>query len=268
MNLKNSNYLEINQELWNKKTSAHIQSDFYNVKNILKGESALIGPEVSLLDDINGKDVIHLQCHFGLDSLSLARLGARVIGLDFSDEAIAQAQELYKDQEVDLDFIVSDVYSAREHTIKEFDMVFTTYGTIGWLPDLELWAKTISSLLKPGGKLVFAEFHPVVWMFDDKFKKIDYSYFNKEEIEIISQGTYANKQASIKAKEISWNHPLDEVFGALINNGLEIKAFQEYDFSPYPCFDPMIKIGENQFQIKGLEGKIPMMYTIMAQKLS
>ncbi|MFY0643618.1 MAG: class I SAM-dependent methyltransferase [Bacteroidia bacterium] len=268
MNPENKDYLTINQELWDKKTKAHVQSDFYNLQDILDGESSLIGPDASLLNDLEGKDLIHLQCHFGLDSLSLARKGAKVLGLDFSSEAIKQARALYKDIDVELNFVVSDVYSATENTDKKFDVVYTSYGTIGWLPDVNKWAKTIANLLKDGGKLIFAEFHPVVWMFDDAFSKIEYSYFNKEDITIVSEGTYADKNASINSPEISWNHPLDEVFQALMDNGLHISSFKEYDYSPYACFDPIVKVAENRFQIKGMEGKIPMMYTIVAQKLS
>ena len=268
MNLKDQDYLKVNQTLWDKKTAAHIKSDFYKVQEILQGKSSLVGPETELLGDIEGKDVIHLQCHFGLDSLSMARKGARVLGLDFSKEAIGKAKSLYKDLDVSLRFVHADVYSALTHVNKQFDIVFTSYGTIGWLPDVNQWAKVISQLLKEGGQLIFAEFHPVVWMFDDAFKKLSYSYFNKEQIEIISDGTYADKEAEIHEKEISWNHPLDEVFNALMNNGLQISSFQEYDYSPYPCFDPIVKVADNQYQIKGLEGKLPMMYTIVAQKLS
>lgn len=261
-------YLAINKALWNAKTPIHIDSNFYDIPSILKGKSSLIGPDRELLNDLKGKRVLHLQCHFGLDSLSLARLGADVTALDFSESAIERARELYKDQEVALKFVCTDVYSARRELEGEFDVIYTSYGTIGWLPDVDLWAKTIASLLVKGGQLIFAEFHPVVWMFSDAFDKLQYSYFNRAAIEIKSEGTYANPKADIQKEEISWNHPLGDVFTALLNSGLEIGHFKEYDYSPYPCFDPIVQISQDRYQIKGMEGIIPMMYSLVAQKLN
>ena len=261
-------YLAINKALWNAKTPVHLDSSFYDIPSILSGTSSLIGPDRELLGDLKGKRVLHLQCHFGLDSLSLARLGADVTGLDFSEEAIDRARQLYKDQDVELDFVCTDVYSADQHLDDEFDLIYTSYGTIGWLPDLNRWAAMIAKLLKAGGRLVFAEFHPAVWMFDDDFKAIEYSYFNAAAIEIQAEGTYADRTADIQHKEISWNHPLGDVFTALFDADLQIGHFQEYDYSPYACFGPIVQRSEHQYLIKGLEGKIPMMYTLVAQKLN
>ncbi len=262
------NYLAVNKELWNAKTAIHINSSFYDIPAILAGKSSLIGPELSLIDDIKGKKVLHLQCHFGLDSLSLARMGASVVGLDFSQSAIDRAIALYEDQDVDLSFVCTDVYSAEDELDSKFDMIYTSYGTIGWLPDLNKWAAVIERLLKPNGKLVFAEFHPVVWMFNEGFTELEYSYFNRESIHIQSEGTYADRNSNIDKEEISWNHPLTDVFNALFNAGLNISQFKEFDYSPYACFDPIVKIDDNKYQIEGLEGKLPMMYYLVAQKLN
>src|SRR5690606_42063493 len=111
----------------------------------------------------------------------------------------------------------------------QFDMVYTTYGTIGWLPDLEKWASIVSTYLKPGGRFVFVEFHPVVWMFDDNFEKIGYSYFNSGAIIESESGTYADKTADIMLENVSWNHSLSEVMNGLMNNGLEITSFNELE---------------------------------------
>ena len=120
---------------------------------------------------------------------------------------------------------------------EKFDIVFTSYGTIGWFPDLDKWAKIVSHFLKSDGKFVFAEFHPVVWMFDNDFKEVYYNYFNVEPILEEEAGTYADKEATLQTTTITWNHPISEVLNALISNGLEINCFNEFDYSPYNCFN-------------------------------
>ncbi len=261
-------YLSINKQLWNAKTAVHLESEFYHLEDFLNGKSSLIGPEIDLLGDVKNKDILHLQCHFGQDSLSLARLGANVVGLDLSDEAIKAARALNTQLKLNAEFVCADVYSAPKQISKKFDIVFTTYGTIGWLPDLDKWAQVISHSLKEGGQLVFVDFHPMVWMYDYDFKKVDYSYFNLGPIIEENEGTYANREAKIKLQEIGWNHNLSEVLTALMHAGLTIRAFQEYDYSPYPCFNHLNKIAENKYQVKGMETKLPMLYSIVAQKLN
>ena len=148
----------------------------------------------------------------------------------------------------------------------QFDIIFTSYGVIGWLPDMDKWAKIINRYLKPGGSLLLVEFHPIVWMFDDKFESVEYSYFNKEAIKEEIEGSYADRGADLKLKYISWNHDLSEVITALINNGLAINNFKEYDFSPYNCFLAMKRIAERKYQIEKLANKIPLIYSILAKK--
>lgn len=262
------NYLEINKRLWDAKTEIHINSDFYNVKEFKASGNSLIGPEVALLGDVKDKNIIHLQCHFGMDSLSLAKKGAQVIGLDLSEKAIEEAQKLASEMGLKAKFICTDVYSAPALIQEKADIILSSYGTIGWLPDMKQWAKVITSLLKPEGRLILAEFHPVIWMYNHSFSAIEYSYFNTDPIIEEEHGTYADRNANIHMKEIGWNHSLDEVISALIDEGLRITSFKEYDYSPYPCFSNLVKIAENKFQIKGMEGKMPMLYTLVAQKLS
>lgn len=259
-------YLSTNKKLWNNKVDIHIASDFYDNDNFIKGKSSLNSIELDLLGDVTGKSILHLQCHFGQDTISLNRMGATTVGVDLSDKAINRAQELAQQTNSDATFICCDVYDLPNHLNEKFDIVFTSYGTIGWLPDMDKWAKTIAHFLKPEGKLVFVEFHPVVWMFDDNFKEIKYSYFNKEIIVEMEEGTYAEKDAPLQEKSISWNHDLGEVMNSLINAGLTIKNFNEYDYSPYNCFNETVEITDNQFRIKHLDNKIPMVYSIVAQR--
>lgn len=147
-----------------------------------------------------------------------------------------------------------------------FDVVYTSYGTIGWLPDLAPWAANIRRYLKPGGKLVFVEFHPVVWMFDNDFTHVQYSYFNRETILEEEEGTYADRGAAIKLPSYSWNHDLGEVLTALLNEGLRLERFTEEDGSPHDCFANTVQGADGLYRIKGMEGKLPMVYGLVGLK--
>lgn len=264
--MKPENYLEINKEAWNNKVPIHLDSEFYAMDSFLKGKNALPQTDLDLLGNIKGKSILHLQCHFGQDSLSMARMGAKVTGIDLSNKAIEKAQALNIELNLDATFICCDVYNTLEHIKEKFDIVYTSYGTIGWLPNLDKWAKVISGALKPNGKFIFVEFHPILWMFDDDFTKIQHHYHNEKPIIETYTGTYANKEAEITTNSIGWNHSLSEVFQALSKNSLRIEHFNEYDYSNYNCMNEMIEFEPKKFRIKHLENKIPMMYSLVALK--
>lgn len=260
------NYLEINRNAWNQKTEFHVKSDFYNQAGFLKGDTSLNSIELKLLGNVKGKKILHLQCHFGQDSISMSRMGAEVTGIDLSDKAIEQARQIAKETNSSAKFICCNIYDLPEHLNEQFDIVFTSYGTIGWLPDLNKWANIIARFLKPGGRFVFVEFHPVVWMFDDHFEKVAYNYFNEKAIVETSTGTYADRSADISQECVTWNHSLSEVFTSLLKNNLEITVFEEWDYSPYNCFNNTVEIATRQYRIKHLDNKIPMVYSLVAIK--
>lgn len=260
------NYIEINRAAWNKKTLVHFGSEFYDMPSFLKGASSLNDIELTLLGKVEGKSILHLQCHFGQDSISLARMGASVTGVDLSDVAIDKAREINEQTKSTCEFICCNVYDLQKHLKKQYDIVFTSYGTIGWLPDLEEWAKLIAGFLKPGGRFIFAEFHPVVWMFDDDFERIGYNYFKDQPIIETQEGTYADRTAPIKQESVGWNHSTSEVLNALLNNGLRLSCFNEYDYSPYNCFKHMVEVEPKKFRIKHLGNKIPMVFALEAVK--
>ena len=259
------NYIEINRKSWNNKTATHLKSEFYDLRNFIKGKTSLNEIELELLGNISGKTILHLQCHFGQDTISLSRLGAETTGVDFSDKAIESARELAKQTNSNATFICCDIYDLPNHLNKQFDIVYTSYGTIGWLPDLDKWAKIVSKFLKPNGKFVFVEFHPVVWMFDDNFENIGFSYFNSGAIVESETGTYADRSADISQEYVMWNHGLAEVFTSLIQNNLAIMSFAEYDYSPYNCFNKTIEFEPNKYRIEHLRKNIPMVYSIVAK---
>ncbi len=259
-------YIETNRQSWNERVEPHVKSDFYDMDGFRNGETSLRTIELDLLGDVKGKSILHLQCHFGQDTLSLARMGAAVTGVDLSDKAIEKAQNLTTELGLNAEFICCDVYSLPQHLTKQFDIVFTSYGTIGWLPDMEQWAGIVAQFLKPGGKFVFVEFHPVVWMFDDDFNSVAYRYFKSDAIVETNEGTYADTAAPIKTQTISWNHGMAEVVSALLKSGITLVDLQEYDYSPYNCFRDMEEVGEKQFRIKKMGNKIPMVYSVVGEK--
>jgi SAM-dependent methyltransferase len=262
-------YLSINKALWNTRTAIHINSDFYNHQQFLAeyhtGFSSLKEIELPLLGNLSGLKVIHLQCHFGQDTLSLAQLGAEVTGLDFSADAIAEARKLASTLGVPAQFVEADVCNIPEELHGKFDLVFTSYGTIGWLPDLIAWATSIHKLLKPKGKLVFVEFHPVVWMFDNNLEKVVYTYYNSEPILEQEEATYADSSAEINLKSVGWNHGLAEVVSALLHY-FQLKDFQEYSFSPYPIFPESEEIEPGRFQPKTHGNKLPLVYSLVMER--
>lgn len=259
-------YIKINKQTWNNKTDVHIASEFYDVEGFLNGKSTLNDIELPLLGDVSGKSILHLQCHFGQDTISFARMGAKATGVDLSDKAVERAREFAQKLNLVVTFVCCDIYDAPKFIDEKFDIVFTSYGTIGWFPDLGKWANVVSHFLKPDGKFVMADFHPVVWMFDDDFKTVFYNYFNIEPIVENESGTYADREAEMTSNTITWNHPVSEILNSLIASGIEIKAFGEYDYSPYDCFRETEEFEKGKFRIKHLGNKIPMVYSILGAK--
>ena len=266
MSLSEENYFDANKQSWNARTSIHHKSKFYDLEGFYQGKNHLNSIELKALGDVAGKSMLHLQCHFGLDSLSWSRLGANVTGVDFSENAIELAREINDKVNLNARFICANIYDLPSQLSETFDIVFTSYGVIGWLPDMNRWASIVARYLKTGGLLFMAEFHPVVWMFNDDFTKIEYSYFNREVIETESTGTYSDREAPIKTVDYGWNHSISDVITALLNSGLTLAAIEEYNYSPYNCFKNMVPDGNIGFHIKGLEDKLPLVYSIKAIK--
>ena len=264
--LTNEQFFQANKELWNQRTVVHKSSEFYNLEGFKSGETVLTPIELNEVGDVKGKSLLHLQCHFGMDSLDWARRGAKVTGVDISDVAVKEARDLSAELGLDAEFVCCNVLDTADHVNGLFDIIFTSYGTIGWLPDLVPWANMIAAKLKPGGLFYIAEFHPVVWMFDDDFTHIKYSYENREVIVNENEGTYTDRNADIKGKEYSWNHSISEVINALIGAGLQLRAMNEYMYSPYPCFRNTVELEKNEWHIRGMEGKLPMVYSIRATR--
>lgn len=257
---------EANKDGWNKRTGIHKDSEFYDLEGFKKNRNSLNNIELEELGDVKGKSLLHLQCHFGQDSLSWAALGADVTGLDFSEEAIATAKNLSLEMKLDASFVCANVYDTCAVVMGQFDIVFTSYGTIGWLPRLKPWAEIIAAKLKPGGFFYIADFHPVLWMLDDDMKQLKYSYFNDEVIVTQQKGTYTDREAPIEYTEYGWNHPLSDILNSLIGAGLQIEFLHEFPFSPYNCFANVEQHEDGMWRFKDKGNRFPMMYTIKAYR--
>jgi len=257
-------YKKINKNSWNNRADAHVNSEFYDNENFLKGKTSLNDIELDIIGDVAGKRILHLQCHFGQDTISFARMGAKCVGMDLSDHAIATAKEMAIKTNVDAEFVCCDIYDLPNHLEGKFDYVFTSYGTIGWLPDLNRWSKVISHFLHPTGKFLMVEFHPFMWMYDDDFTHIKFSYHNTGAIVDSEEGSYADQDSGIKNDYVMWNHGLSEVTNALMDSGLKIDGFEEYNYSPYDCFNKTVEYSPGKYRIEGFGDKVPMVYSLLA----
>jgi SAM-dependent methyltransferase len=260
------NFYEINRQSWNLKTRIHRKSDFYDLAGFKAGDLSLKEIELEEVGDVNGKSLIHLQCHFGLDTLSWARLGANVTGVDISDESIATAQALADELNLDATFVRSNVYDVPEIINDTFDIVYVSYGAVNWLDSIEAWARIVASLLKPGGAFHLIEFHPVNFSMGSK-GCIEDSYFNTPEpVDTLSEVTYAGEN-KVPHRTIEWNHSLSEIINALIASGLELKYLNEFPYQVYDCFPDMMEIAPGRWVYKAIGPRIPYMYSLKAVKL-
>lgn len=259
----NQAYFEANRASWNQRTLIHQDSEFYDIPSFKAGQTSLNPIELALVGEVEGKRLLHLQCHFGQDTISWARMGAKATGVDFSEKAVDLARQLSAEEANAPDFVCCNVLALRDHLQGEFDIVFTSYGTIYWLPDLEPWADVVRHFLAPGGRFYLVEFHPSLYMLDDEtMSKVHYHYFNKEVIEGDSQ-TYTDGAEEMKPiKDYGWNHHLSEVLTPLLARDLQLRTFQEFDYSPYNCFESTVETSPGRYQIKGQEGKLPMVYAM------
>lgn len=259
-------YLSLNRARWDALTAAHLTSDFYDLPGFKAGRTSLKPPELGAVGEVQGQSLLHLQCHFGQDTLSWARLGAQVTGVDFSGAAIEAARALADELALSARFVACDLYDTPQHLAETFDVVFTSYGTIGWLPDLDRWAAVVARHLKPGGRFVMIDFHPVLWMFDAAFEHFAYSYFNVAPIITHEDGSYAaGADTPAPTQEVGWNHSLGELLGALHGAGLRLDWFEEYPYSVWPCFADMIAVGDDRWVVRQLGENVPHMYGLRAR---
>ncbi|MCK0180404.1 class I SAM-dependent methyltransferase [Flavobacteriaceae bacterium S0862] len=260
-------YFEVNKDTWNEKVKVHAKSDMYDLEAFKKGNSSLMSYELNTLGDVKGKSLLHLQCHFGQDTLSWSRLGAKCVGVDLSDEGITLANKLNDELQLDAEFVCCNVLETSKYVKKTFDIVFTSYGVISWLPDLKPWGKMIAERLKLGGIFYMVEFHPIVWMFDylDGKQEMKYGYMQDEVIYEEYEGTYANKDSKMISKEYGWNHGLSQVINALTEAGLRIDYLNEHNESPYDILPDLVKTEPGMYVTK--DRLYPLIFELKVTKI-
>lgn len=265
--MQEEQYFKANRHQWDQRVPIHLQSDFYDVAGFRNGNLSLTQIELEGLGSVRGKRLLHLQCHFGMDTLSWARLGAEVTGVDFSAKAVEEAIKLSEELNLPARFIEANVYDLPDLLNEEFDVVFTSFGAIVWLPDLLRWADIVHRFLARSGTFYIAEFHPALYIFDFDTGSVAYNYFNTGVYEEKVEKTYAGSGEKIAGTEYFWNHSISEVLTPLLNKGLALISFREFDYSPYACFPNMVERGPHKFIWDIHPQRLPHVYSLKMVKI-
>jgi SAM-dependent methyltransferase len=269
-------YRVLNKANWDERAPAHAASPDYGLERFVEDPafiSDVVRFDLPLLGDVSGLRGVHLQCHIGTDTISLARLGARMTGLDFSPASLEQARALAAKAGADVEFVESDVYDAVDALgSAAYDLVFTGIGALGWLPSIQRWAVTVSGLLKPGGRLFIREGHPMMWAIDDQrtdVLAVDYPYFEQDEPVVWDEGgTYVETDTEfVHNTTHEWNHGLGEIVGALLDSGMEITGLVEHDTVPWEALPgQMVRSGNGEWRLAERPERLPLTYTLQARK--
>ena len=257
--------------MWDQCVGIHVKSKLYDVQGFKKGRCTLLDVEREEVGDVRGKSLLHLQCHFGLDTMSWARLGARVTGMDFSEKAIDTARSLANELDIPAEFLCCDLYELPRHLSGTFDIVFTTAGVLAWLPDLQGWAEVIAHFLKPNGVFYLREHHPCAGMFHDDQgvmePRIRYPYFHTHEpLQCEGDGSYANPSADIHVVSYEWFHSMGDIINSLIKADLRIEYLHEFDYCEIQSH-PFLKHGKDgMWRYPDVQGGMPLMLSIRAIK--
>ena len=271
-----------NRDMWDESVPIHVASDGYAVKEFLQGQTVLHDRDIEEMGDVSGQTLLHLQCHFGLDTLSWARLGATVTGLDYSQPAIDAARDLATQADInDATFVLSELYDAPQALPDQsFDIVYTGIGALCWLPDIKRWAEIVAGFLKPRGRLYLIEGHPALWASDDTRTDTDLvlfaPYFETREPNRWEDGTdYADPTAVMQnTVTYNWNHGLGEIVSALIDAGLSLDWLHEHKTAYWKAMTSMVSVQDaNHWQVKdewqlpqGQRDHLPLMYSLTATK--
>ena len=264
-------YLETNKKLWDEKTKVHVDSAFYDVAGFKAGDSSLYPIEEAEIGDlVDGKTMLHLQCHFGMDTLSWARRGAIPTGVDFSSKAVTQAQALSTELGLPARFIESNIYELPDKLDETFDIVYTSYGVLAWLPDIRAWGQLIGRYVKPGGFFYMAELHPFSMIFEDGEDgrlQADWPYFHTPEpLEWEVEGTYADLDAVMDTeKQYEWVHSMGDIVNALVDAGLQLEYLHEFDYTVFQQFKIIQKEGRLYTLPEGAP-RIPLLFSLKACK--
>jgi SAM-dependent methyltransferase len=270
-------YQQVNRRVWDERAPAHASSPDYAVDRFVQDPgylSTVVRFDLPLLGDVRGARGVHLQCHIGTDTISLARLGAQMSGLDFSGVSLEQARRLAAAAGAQVQFVQAEVYDAvKVLGSQAFDLVYTGIGALCWLPDIERWAAVVAELLVPGGRLFIREGHPMLWALDyersDRLLAVEYPYFQcSEPIVLESQGTYVQTDAPFEHNTThEWNHGLGETVTALLRRGFRITGLVEHQSVPWDALPgQMEELPEREFRLAERPWRLAHSYTLQAVK--
>ena len=254
-----------NRRLWDEWARINQESAFYDMAAFRAGATSLKPIELEEVGPVAGKSLLHLQCHFGQDTLSWARLGARVTGVDLSPEAIRRAQALAAELKLDARFVCSDVLQLDALGDEQFDLVFVSSGALIWLLDLECWAATVARHLKPGGMFHLVEFHPAIGMLNEPATGIEGSYFRGDALSFRSESSYAGGgHAPMTSYE--WQFTIADVVTALLKAGLTLRGLREFPYCVHECWPFLVESEPGRYVVKHFPGKLPLLFSLAAQK--
>lgn len=270
-------YRALNKASWDERAPAHAASADYGLERFVADPdfiSDVVSFDLPLLGDVSGLRGVHLQCHIGTDTVSLARLGARMTGLDFSPASLEQARALAARIGAEVDFVEAEVYDAVDVLgPASYDLVFTGIGAICWLPSIERWAATVAGLLKPGGRLFIREGHPMMWSIDERDTDrlcVEYPYFEQQQPMVWTEGgTYVETETEfVHNTTHEWSHGLGEIVTALLGSGLEITGLVEHDTVPWEALPgQMVRTADGkEWRLKERPERLPLTYTLQALK--
>ncbi len=260
-------YVDLNRAHWDELVPVHARSAAYDLAHFDARRSREWLDQGSL-GDVRGKRLLHLQCHIGTDTLSWARHGAVVTGADFSPPAIELARELGTKLRLEAEFVCAEIERLPRVLERHFDLVYTSYGVLTWLPDLEPWARAISELLERGGRFYVIDTHPFLGLFNDRFGEFDGSYFHSDEpLVYIADGSYADRDAVLEKKtSCEWQHALSDVVNALTGAGLRIDALREFPYLMFQRFPDMVRGEDGWWRLPDSEGRFPLLFSLLAAK--
>ncbi len=258
-----------NRALWDEITPVHLKS--YGVERFLAGESWLPKKILEEVGDVEGLSLLHLQCHFGLDSLAWVREGAAVTGVDFSPKAIEAAKDLSQRSSLPATFIQSDIYDLPKHLEEQFDIVFTSIGVLCWLKDLKAWGRIIAQRLKPGGFFYIMDAHPLYYTFDEEGKwQFEYAYFHQEAPYVWDEEgpDYMDPNYSVKNPSYEWSWAVSDVIDAVLQAGLHLDFFHEFSAMAEPIYPEMVLCEDGWYRFPNMPVPLPVIFSLKAHKES
>jgi SAM-dependent methyltransferase len=271
-----TDYLDMNRASWDERAPAHAASPDYAVERFVADPeflSEVVRFDLPLLGDVRGARGVHLQCHIGTDTISLARLGADMTGLDFSGAALAEARRISERAQTPVEFVESTVYDAL--TVLQpggYDLVFTGIGALCWLPDVARWAGVVAGLLRPGGRLFIREGHPMMWAIDESHTDalvVGYPYFEVPEPIVDDEGgTYVETDVVFTHNDSQcWNHGIGEIITAVMDAGMELTSFVEHESVPWDALPGQMERDERgEWHLVDQPSRLALTYTLQATR--